>query len=72
MRLYLTSYIDDQPETGPSGQRSFYNGTQSDASKSRVALKKEGMRNIETKDVDVPTDKAGLMAYLNTLFGHTT
>lgn len=69
MRLYLTSYIDEQNDNAHQG---VYHGTQSDASKSRVALKKEGMRNIETKDVDVPTDKAGLMAYLNKLVGQTT
>jgi len=64
MRLYLTSYIDDQDDTI---QQSVYHGTLSDASKSRVALKKDGMRDIKTEDVDVPTDKAGLMAYLNKL-----
>ena len=63
MRLYLTYYIDDQKND--TIQQGVYHGTLSDASKSRVALKKEGMRNIETKEVDVPTDKAGLMTYLN-------
>ena len=64
MKLYLTSYLDDS-EDRDTDQCKVYHGTQADASKGRVALKKDGMRNIETKDVDVPTDKAGLIAYLN-------
>lgn len=69
MRLYLTSYLDDQKND--TVLQGVYHGTQSDASRSRVALKKDGMRNIETKDIDVPTDKAGLMGYLNQLIGAT-
>ena len=69
MRLYLTSYLEDQKDD--TIQRGAYDGTQADASKQRVALKKDGMRNIETKEVDVPTDKAGLMAYLNELIGRS-
>ena len=65
MRLYLTSYIDD--EKNDSVQCGNYVGTQADAAKSRKNLKGLGMRNIETKEVEVPTDKAGLMTYLNTL-----
>lgn len=67
MYFYLTSYLDDESAT----TKHQYTGTQSDASKSRAALKKEGMRNVETKGVDVPTDKAGLMGYLNKLIGAT-
>ena len=66
MKLYLTSYIDDTEDRDTDRCREF-TGTLSDASKSRVALKKDGMRDIKTEDVDVPTDKAGLMAYLNKL-----
>lgn len=65
MRLYLTSYIDDEVEKNDSIQCGVYVGTQSDAAKCRKDLKAKGMRKIETKEVDVPTDKAGLMAYLN-------
>jgi hypothetical protein len=63
MNLYLTTYIDDESAT----TKKNFTGTQSDASKMRVSLKKEGMRDIVTNDADVPTDKAGLMAYLNEL-----
>jgi len=66
MKLYLTSYIDDTEGRDTANCKQF-TGTLSDASKSRVALKKEGMRDIKTEDVDVPTDKTGLMAYLNKL-----
>lgn len=66
MRLYLTSYIDEQND---NVHQRVHHGTQADASRSRKELKREGMLNIETKEVDVPTDKAGLMGYLNRLAG---
>lgn len=66
MRLYKTTYLCDG-DKGVTTQQGVYDGTLAEASKQRVALKKDGMRNIETKEVDVPTDKAGLMAYLNEL-----
>ena len=61
MKLYLTSYFDDQFDESFSA----YDGTQADAATRRKALKADGMRNIETKDADVPTDKAGLITHLN-------
>lgn len=63
MKLYATIYTDG--ETDKSYTR--FVGTQSDASKTRVALKKDGMTAISTDDAEVPTDKAGLIAYLNKL-----
>ena len=69
MRLYLTSYLDDQKND--TVQQGVFHGTQADASKGRVALKKDGMRNIETKEVDVPNNKGSLIAYLNGLIGYS-
>jgi len=63
MKLYATHFTDDA--TGKTHAR--YVGSQTDASKTRVALKKEGFTAIATADVDVPTDKAGLLGYLNSL-----
>lgn len=61
MKLYRTHYLDDQFDRITS----VYDGTQADAAARRKSLKADGMRNIETKDEDVPTDKAGLITHLN-------
>lgn len=64
MRLYKTNYIDDGADPGRQ-ERASWAGTQADAGKDRKRLKAEGMRGIVTNEVDVPTDKAGLLAYLS-------
>ena len=61
MRLYKTTFIDDE-KACPAPK---YDSSAGDASKRRTALKKEGMREIVTVEVDVATDKKGLLAYLN-------
>jgi hypothetical protein len=43
----------------------FWDGTQADAAKRRKALKATGYLLVLTEEVEVPTDKAGLLAYLN-------
>ncbi|WP_025915470.1 hypothetical protein [Herminiimonas sp. CN] len=58
MKLYQTA-----GENGDVHAR--WAGSQADASKQRVALKKEGYRNVQTAEHDVPTDKAGLLGWLN-------
>lgn len=59
MRFYKTTYNDN------STACATWDKSASDASRHRVALKKDGMRSIETKAVDVPTDKTGLLGWLN-------
>lgn len=61
MRLYKTKFLDDEKEI----QCATWCGTQSDAGKDRKRLKSEGMRNIETEEVEVPTNKESLLAFLN-------
>ena len=53
-----------------------YAGTQADARKVRIAfeapfksLKPKERPDVAVEEVDVPTDKAGLLAYLNGLAG---
>lgn len=64
MRLYLTTFIDDEKPDGLE-QQAAWQGTQVDARKARDALKAAMMRDVHTEEVDVPTDKAGLLAFLN-------
>lgn len=66
MKLYRTSYTDDEFEAqGLPTRRSVWHGTQADAAAVRKAMKSDGMRQIDTEDIDVPTDKSGLIAWLN-------
>ena len=64
MNLYKTNYIDDAQPVGRN-ECATWVGTQSDAAKTRKQLKADGMRDIETVDTDVLTDKAGLLTFLN-------
>lgn len=61
MKLYRTRGYD-----APNGIESIHwDGTQADAAKCRKKLKELDIANIETTDVDVPTDKPSLLAWLN-------
>jgi hypothetical protein len=64
MRLYKTNYIDDAAEPGRT-ERAAWAGTQAEAAADRKRLKVAGMRGIVTNEVDVPTDKKGLLAHLS-------
>jgi hypothetical protein len=44
-------------------------GTMVDMRKARTALKKSGAQIIEAEPTEVPTDKAGLLAWLNECCG---
>lgn len=65
MKLYQTKGtldIDGVPTV-----RTQWTGTLSDASKNRVAFKKADMKKVDTDEVEVPTNKPGLLAFLNAL-----
>ena len=61
MNLYKTTYDDDAV---PSSRASWAKSA-TDASKGRTSLKKAGMTKITTAEVEVPTNKAGLLEWLN-------
>lgn len=42
-----------------------WSGTQADSRKDKKAMKDNGNDFIEIEEVDVPTDKAGLLKWLN-------
>ncbi|NQW81312.1 MAG: hypothetical protein HQ445_09080 [Polaromonas sp.] len=70
MRLYkistAASNFDDSNAHLPS---TVFVGSQSEAASARKLLIERGAtrKNIESVEVDVPTDKAGLLGYLNGL-----
>lgn len=64
MKLYFTRFIDDEAPNGTMFQQKWY-GTQADQKKDAKALKSAGMREIEPQQVEVPTGKDGLLAWLN-------
>ena len=61
MKLYL---VHGNTETK---QLAKWVGTQADAAATRKAFMEEGAKraDLDTKEVDVPTDKAGLLEFLN-------
>ena len=67
MKLYCTttSFPDN---VGRTIKHRYWDGSAADASKRRTTLKTEikGSKP-ETVQVDVPTDKSGLLAYINSL-----
>lgn len=62
MKLYQTTA--DAPGT-ESGVTVVWSGSAADASKQRTAFKKEGLKGVSTEDVDIPTNKAELLDFLN-------
>ena len=62
MRLYqVTARADGAPA------RTAWVGSESDAARTRAALTADGFhrKDVSTLFVDVPTDKVGLIAFLN-------
>lgn len=65
MRLYKTTAPDGTTDTGT---RTSWTGSQADAGKDRKHFNsalKIPRDKITTDEVDVPTDKQGLLAWLN-------
>jgi hypothetical protein len=66
MKLYCTTYIDDGPDDGSEpGPRAWWDGTQAGQKQAVKNFKALGMRNIEPQQIEVPTDKPGLLEWLN-------
>jgi hypothetical protein len=72
MKLYRTDFIDDAYTPPPVSvnsegtyRLSAWTGTQADATACRKTLLLEGMRDIKTYEVDVPTSKSPLIEWLN-------
>ena len=63
MKLYKTTFTDDADTYSKS--YASWTGTLAEASKNRKQLKLNGMREIKTDEVEVPTQKAGLIKFLN-------
>ena len=66
MKFYLIAAIRDTYSNTPYSEIHWV-GSQADAAKKRKELVSSGFKRaeIETVEVDVPTDKAGLLAWLN-------
>lgn len=69
MRLYKISAAIESKDLSDAVLRIRYVGSQSEAVAARKALLELGAKrkDIDSLEVDVPTDKAGLMAFLNQL-----
>ena len=70
MKLYRVSGNSDRQFDAKSDFRSvIWAGSQSDAAKARKELIENGFKRTEllTEDIDVPTNKEGLLDFLNGL-----
>ena len=61
MLLYRTAYSRND---GDEPTDVIWSGTQADATRERKAMKRDYLKP-ETETVDVPTNKVGLLAWLN-------
>lgn len=67
MLLYKTTYQVDESEDGTKFSDVVkWGGSQTEATKHRVEGKGKAYKKPETMTVDVPTNKAGLIEWLNT------
>ena len=69
MRLYKISAAIESKDLSDAVLRIRYVGTQAEAAATRKEFLELGAtrKGTESVEVDVPTDKAGLMAFLNQL-----
>lgn len=65
MKLYKTKYVNDDAKGNKYGSK--WSTSAGAASKDRTALKKDGMREIETEEVEVDTRRDNLVTFLNAL-----
>ena len=68
MKLYLVTAEVDVSEDGTKFDRhAIWSGSQAEAASARKELTARGARrkDIKTTDVNVPTDKEGLLRFLN-------
>ena len=61
MQIYKTIYT----QAASTIEMCKWGASQTDASKTRTALKKDGFKVIGTQTVDIPTAKGPLLAWLN-------
>lgn len=65
MKLYKTQGLTKEDRGDVSSWITCWDGTQVDAASRRKEFKTRELDKIKTVDVDVPTDKTGLLAWLN-------
>jgi hypothetical protein len=69
MKLYLVTgtemYLAPGDTVESARTASKWVGTQADAAAEKKRMKSVGIGNPDVKDIDVPTDKQGLLRFLN-------
>ena len=60
MQLYKTTYANEDGSVMTS-----YQGSQTEASKARTSIKKDGYGKPETQTINIPTAKGPLIEWLN-------
>lgn len=70
MKLYLiTAHVDVSEDGTKFDDRAIWAGSQTDAAAARKELIARGAKrkDLKTSEVEVPTNKEGLISFLNTL-----
>lgn len=70
MKLYLiTAHVDVSEDSTKFDDRAIWAGSQTDAATARKELIARGAKrkDLKTSEVEVPTNKEGLISFLNTL-----
>jgi hypothetical protein len=65
MRLYRTSFVEPAGDEGKTIVCCNWQGSLADAATARREAKSEGYEDVKTEEVDVPTQKAPLLDFLN-------
>jgi hypothetical protein len=65
MRLYRTSYVEPAGDDSAGGTYCNWQGSMADAASARREAKTEGYEDVQTEEIDVPTQKAALLDFLN-------
>lgn len=67
MKLYKTTVTRPLANPGEPFKKVSWQGTQADAASARKKAMDDGAKraDVSTDDIDVPTDKTGLLAWLN-------
>lgn len=65
MQLYKTTYQVESSDGATVSNVTKWGGSQTEATKHRVEGKGIAFKKPETQTVEVPTNKAGLLAWLN-------
>lgn len=72
LKVYYLEYWENDPAAPGGGgmRREWFPSVSASGARKRELRESPGIVDLETKGVDVPTDKTGLLAFLNAWLGY--